>query len=96
METDLKLKKYRKGEGFRIRKQVDDYTIFNTKAARFFVINEVGHFILQQLDGKKTLDEIVELVHKECIDNPPVEAIWQDVNELVNQLLEYELIVAEN
>mgnify|MGYP000886980187 CR=1 FL=1 len=86
---DLKPKKK---EHVRIRPQMDEYALFDTLTARFFVINEIGYNVFSQCDGNKNVEEITEIIYDMCIEKPEKLEIQNDIIEMIDMLVKYNLI----
>ncbi len=86
---DLKPKKK---EHVRIRPQMDEYALFDTLTARFFVINEIGYNVFNECDGIKKVEEITEIIFDMCIEKPEKSEIQNDIIEMINMLEKYNLI----
>lgn len=73
-----------------IREEDDNYAIlFDPDANYSYVLNPVSLFLCRQLDGSRSLRELVELV-RENFSHVPDE-VEQDVGEFVTSLLERRL-----
>ena len=57
-----------------------------------FTLNETGRVLWNCLDGKKTLQEIIQILHSEY--GASLEIIEKDVITLVNEFLEKSMVVA--
>jgi len=86
---DLKPKKK---EHVRIRPQMDDFAVFDTLTARFFVINEIGYNVFNECDGTKKVKEITDIIYDKCIEKPEKAEIQNDIIEMISMLEKYDLI----
>lgn len=69
---------------FKIRKDIDNYLgFFQTKGVLAF--NEIGAFIVNQMTGQKSIQEIAESVQRKY---PDVENPISEVLDIVNQFQE--------
>ncbi|MDT8717346.1 PqqD family protein [Clostridium sp. 19966] len=84
--------KPKKNEGITARPQMDDYALFNTLTARFFLVNEVGYVVFNECDGEKSISEIVDVIYDKCIEKPNRLDIENDVLEMIRLLEKYELV----
>lgn len=82
----------KKVDGVIIRPQMDEYALFNTLTARFFLTNEIGYMVFNECDGTKMISEIVGIIYDKCVEKPEKSFIENDVLEMVQLLKKYELV----
>ena len=58
-----------------------------------FTLNETGKAIWDQLDGKRTLEEVVKILSSEYVE--PAEEVETDVIGFVQELLRRRIVVGE-
>ena len=68
------------------RKETDNWAIlFDPDSGKTYGLDPIGIFIWDNLDGKKTIEEIVEKLKKECTNTIPETAL-QEVTDFINNL----------
>ncbi len=84
--------KYKIESKVRIRQQGDEYSVFNGKNARFFTTNEIGQFVLKKCDGDNTVNDIIDDLINSCVNVPSREIIQNDVEEIINRSIKFDIL----
>jgi SynChlorMet cassette protein ScmD len=70
-----------------LREEFDDWAIlFDPDTGKALGVNPVGVFIWKRLDGKHTIESIIEELNKSCEDVP--ENAEKHVQDFIKQLLD--------
>lgn len=80
---------FKKSEDAIERTGSEELLIFHSTVGKLFEVNSVGKNIWQLLDGKRTVEEIKEILGKEYGN---VAEINKDLSEFLNKLLKLNII----
>ena len=69
--------------------------LFDADNGEGFAVDPVAVFIWKQLDGKKTVGDIIHLIKQNFIGAPDDVTIACNCNEFINQLVEQKLVTVE-
>ncbi len=76
-----------------LREEADDWAIlFDPNSGETYGLDPISIFVWKNLDGKRSIEEIVTELKKVCIDNVP-DCALQDVTDFVNDLASKGLVV---
>lgn len=69
------------------REEADDWAIlFDPTSGETYGLDPISIFVWKKLDGKHSIEEIINELKKVCIDDVPDHAL-QDVTDFVNDLI---------
>ncbi|HGJ67589.1 TPA: SynChlorMet cassette protein ScmD [bacterium] len=78
-----------------LREEFDDWAIlFNPDSGDAHGLNPVGVFIWKMLDGKHTIDDIIEEIKSDCDD--VTAEVNKDVSDFIKELTDKGLVGYEN
>jgi hypothetical protein len=81
---------FMKKEGIQPAQLGDELAMLNVDSGEYFVINEVGKDVWEQIDGKKNIQQVIEELIK--IYDADSEAIEKDVSVFLKELEEAKVI----
>lgn len=77
------------------REEADDWAIlFDPDSGETYGLDPISIFVWKRLDGKRSIEEIVNDLKDECIDDVP-DCALRDVTDFVNDLTSKGLVVYE-
>lgn len=74
-----------------IRKEENEYLVYNPKDEKVYILNLVGGRILELCDGKRTIEDIAKKIIEEYAD-VSYEKCLDDVRKFVEKLAEIGLV----
>lgn len=77
----------------RFRQVGDEGIVVKQSEGEVLVVNEVGAAVMELIDGRRSLGEIIELVQPDY--DVSVQALTQDVQEFARELLDAEIAETE-
>ncbi len=67
--------------------------LLNSASGRYYGLNKVGCAFWEKIDGKRSLTEIVELMHQQF--NVEKEILVKDIDDLTKTLAENNLVILD-
>jgi hypothetical protein len=65
----------------------DEWVVFDPVGKRMHVLNETASLIWRQLDGQKSLEQVVDVLCQACEPPASPERVARDVDELTRKFL---------
>lgn len=69
----------------------DAMILLSLHSGQYYELSDVGHYVWELCDGTKRIDEMISIVCDTY--EAPAEAIWADVMELLQELVDEELLL---
>ncbi len=87
------MKILKRNNDFIFKKVKNESVLLNAKTGDYFGLNEVGTDFYMLIDGKISMDEIIEKIMDDY--NVNKEVLQKDIGELVDKMLEKGILLSE-
>lgn len=85
--------KYLRGKHVVLRQEFDNWGIlFDADSGEAYVVDPVAICIWQQLDGEKTVSDILQFVKENFTETPEEDLIYSDSMGFINDLIKHGLV----